>query len=78
MKTLSIEVNDIFEGKIKISNSISSSQTFLRHEHDYILVDDFDSNKTQLEMTEITIVENGKILFKGNKYELFKKLSDEN
>lgn len=49
----------------------------LRHKDDYISVDDFQgygSNYEQRELTQIKIVQNGTILFKGSKYELFEIL----
>lgn len=46
----------------------------LRHKDDYISVDDFTgygANYQQREMTQIEIVQNGEVLFSGDKYELF-------
>lgn len=49
----------------------------LRHKEDYISVDDYEgygANYKQREITQIQIVQNGEVLFKGDKYELFEIL----
>ena len=46
----------------------------LRHEQDLITIDDFEGSGAtykQREQQHIEIVENGKLLFSGNKHELF-------
>lgn len=49
----------------------------LRHNQDRITIDDFEgqgSNYKQREKQLIEIIENGKVLFSGSKYELFEIL----
>jgi len=78
MKTISLETQGVKGGQTKKVNSLGSTATFLRHEHDYIYIDDFEGKGEtykQRELTEITIVQNGKVLFQGDKYQLFEKLT---
>jgi len=78
MKTISLETQGVKGGQTKKTSSLGSTATFLRHEQDYILIDDFEGfgkDYKQRELTEITIVKNGKILFQGDKYQLFEKLT---
>lgn len=49
----------------------------LRHEQDRITIDDFEgfgNDYKQRELQQIEIIQNGKVLFSGNKYELFEIL----
>ena len=47
--------------------NLDSVTTFLRHDDDKIIVED-------AEIVIIQIIHNGKMLFNGDKYELFEKL----
>jgi len=52
----------------------------LRHDQDRITIDDFEGRGTtykQRELQNIEIIQNGKVLFSGNKYELFEILKGE-
>jgi hypothetical protein len=52
----------------------------LRHDQDRITIDDFEGQGKgykQRELQHIEIIENGKVLFSGDKYELFKILKGE-
>lgn len=49
----------------------------LRHDQDRITIDDFEGygdNYKQRELQYIEVIENGKLLFSGSKYELFEIL----
>lgn len=49
----------------------------LRHDQDRIIVDDFEGlgdNYKQRELQKIEIIQNGEVLFSGDKYELFEIL----
>ncbi len=51
----------------KYTQNLDSVTTFLRHDNDKIIVED-------AEVVIIQIIHNGKMLFNGNKFELFEKL----
>lgn len=76
MGNISIETQGLKGGATQ-KKEVGSVQTFLRHEQDFIFIDNFegfgDSYK-QRELTKITIVENGNVLFSGDKYELYQQL----
>lgn len=77
MRNISIETQGVKGGKTTKSSPLGSVQTFLRHEQDFIFIDDFQGfgqTYKQRELTRITIVRNGDVLFCGDKYELFKIL----
>jgi hypothetical protein len=74
MKTISLETQGVRGGGTNKVDTLGSAQIFLRHESDYIFVDDFEGRGDtykQRELSEILIVENGSILFEGSKYDLF-------
>lgn len=51
----------------RYTQNLDSVTTFLRHDEDKIIVED-------AEVVIIQIIHNGKVLFNGDKYELFNKL----
>jgi len=51
----------------RYTHNLDSVTTFLRHDEDKIIVED-------AEIVIVQIIHNGKVLFNGNKYELFEKL----
>ena len=73
MKNINLETQGVKGGKTQ-TKQVGYVVVGLRHESDLITVDDFegsgDSYK-QRELQRIEIIENGKLLFSGNKYELF-------
>ena len=83
MENIHLETQDVKGGNTK-TQKVGYLVACLRHEQDMIVVDDFEgkgSSYKQRELQQIEIIENGKILFSGNKYELFeilKKNKDEN
>lgn len=76
MENILIETQGIKGGQAK-SQIVGYVLACLRHSQDRIIIDDYqgqgDSYK-QRELQLIEIIENGKILFSGDKYELFEKL----
>lgn len=76
MNNISITTQGVKGGETKGRN-VGYLLACLRHEQDRIIIDDFegqgDSYK-QRELQNIEIIENGKLLFSGNKYELFEIL----
>lgn len=75
-KNIYIETQGVKGGKTKTEN-VGYCIIGLRHEQDLITIDDFEgtgTNYKQRELQKIEIIQNGKILFSGNKYELFEIL----
>lgn len=73
MKNIYLETQDIKGGKTQ-TKEVGYVVVGLRHEQDLITVDDFEGkgdNYKQRELQRIEIIENGKVLFSGDKYELF-------
>jgi hypothetical protein len=79
MENLKVTTQGVKGGNTK-TEKVGYAMLELRHEQDRIIVDDFqgsgDSYK-QRELQQIQIISNGKVLFNGDKYELFKILTDE-
>jgi hypothetical protein len=78
MEEISVTTQGIKGGKTK-TQKVGYVLTELRHDQDRIIVDDFEgqgNSYKKRELLEITIIQNGKILFKGNKYELFELLKN--
>lgn len=77
MKNLAVKTQGIKGGNPQYKENLGLVTTFIGHSEDFISVDNFegqgDSYKKR-EMTEIKIVQNGTVLFQGDKYELFEKL----
>ena len=76
MENLTITTQGIKGGNTQTLNK-GYALIELRHTQDRIIIDDFegqgDSYKKR-ELSIITIIQNGNVLFKGNKFELFEKL----
>ena len=80
MENIMLETQGVKGGKTEVKN-VGYVIACLRHNKDMIVIDDFegygDSYK-QRELQHIEIIHNGKILFSGNKYELFDILKAHN
>lgn len=70
MKILSAKTVSQRRGAVKYSEDLTSVTTFLRHSEDRIEVKNGET-------VNIDIYDNGKLLFSGDKSELFKKLKGE-
>lgn len=78
MKNIHLETQGVKGGKTQ-TKEVGFLIACLRHEQDRISIDDFiGSGETykQREIQRIEIIENGKVLFTGNKYELFEILKN--
>ena len=76
MENINITIQGVKGGQTKTQN-IGYLIVCLRHESDRIIIDDYKgtgNNYKQRELQNIEIIENGKVLFSGNKYELFEQL----
>ena len=77
MKNLAIKTQKKTGNEPKYQENLAFVTTFINHSEDYIVVDNFegqgDSYK-QRELSEISIFENGVLIFSGSKYELFEQL----
>jgi len=77
MKYLAIQTENPKGEEPKYKENFGCVVTFINHESDFIKVDNFEGKGesfTKRELSEITIVQNGKVLFSGDKYQLFEKL----
>jgi hypothetical protein len=73
---IKIETQGVKGGNTKIIN-VGYALICLKHEQDRITIDDFEGTGTNYKQREtqlIEIIENGKVLFSGSKYELFELL----
>ncbi len=70
MNGLEIRTIEAKNNEIKYKQNLSNVITFLRHEEDKIIVKNNES-------VNIEIYQNGKLLFIGDKYELFAILKGE-
>ena len=80
MKNISITTQGVKGGETKTQN-VGYLLTCLRHEADRIIVDDYEGtgeNYKQRELQNIEIIQNGIVLFSGDKYELFEVLKAHN
>jgi len=76
MKNINITTQGV-KGKETKSQNVGYLLCCLRHEQDRIIIDDFEGtgkDYRQRELQKIEIIQNGKVLFSGDKYELFEKL----
>lgn len=76
MENIQIETQGVKGGQAK-SQKVGYVLACLRHPQDRIIIDDFEGmgdDYKQREMQLIEIIQNGKILFSGDKYQLFEKL----
>lgn len=67
MKNIEIKTINEKSKEIKYTDNLISVCTFLNHSEDKILVKTFEDN-----VSEISIYDNDKLIFIGDKYELFK------
>lgn len=77
MKELAIKTQGIKGQEPQYKENLGLVTTFINHSEDFISVDNFEGygeSYKKRELTEIKIVQNGTVLFQGNKYELFEKL----
>lgn len=73
MKNIWLETQGIKGGKTQ-TKEVGFVIACLRHEQDRITIDDFEGMGDDYKQRELQLVEvykNGKLLFSGNKYELF-------
>lgn len=73
MKNIHLETQGIKGGKTQ-TKEVGYLIACLRNEQDRITIDDFEGfgdTYKQRELQRIEIIENGKVLFSGSKYELF-------
>jgi hypothetical protein len=78
MKNIWIETQGVKGGKTQ-SKEVGFLIACLRHEEDRITIDDFEGygeTYKQRELQHIEIIKNGKVLFSGDKYELFNILEN--
>jgi hypothetical protein len=71
-----LETQGIKGGKTKTEN-VGYIMACLRHDQDRITIDDFEGfgkSYKQRELQRIEIIQNGEVLFSGDKYELFEIL----
>lgn len=76
MNNIYIEIMDAKSGKTQCEK-VGYVLAELTHEQDKITIDDFEGSGDTYKQREhqlIEIIENGKVLFSGNKEELFKIL----
>lgn len=75
-KNILVQTQGVKGGDTKTSN-VGYILVELRHEQDRITIDDFEGyglTYKQRESQKIEIIENGNVLFSGDKHELFKIL----
>jgi len=73
MNNIHIETQGVKGGNTKVSN-VGYVITCLRHQQDRITIDDFEGfgkDYKQRETQLIEIIQNGEVLFSGDKYELY-------
>jgi len=80
MENINITTQGV-KGQTTKSQNVGYLLACLRHEQDRIIIDDFEGTGKeykQRELQKIEIIQNGKVLFSGDKYELFEKLKSTN
>jgi hypothetical protein len=78
MENINITTQGVKGGETK-SQNVGYLLACLRHNSDRIIIDDYEGtgkNYKQRELQNIEIIQNGKILFSGDKYELFEILKN--
>jgi hypothetical protein len=76
MENISITTQGVKGGETK-TQKVGYLLACLRHEADRIIIDDYEgagNNYKQRELQNIEIIQNGKVLFSGDKYQLFEIL----
>ena len=77
MKNLAVKTQNKKGNTPQYKENLGFIATFLRHDEDIIIVDDFQGvgeNYKQRELTEIRVYQNGKLIFEGDKYDFFNQL----
>lgn len=77
MKNLAVKTQNKKGNEPKYKENLGVIATFLRHDEDIIIVDDFQcsgENYKQRELTEIRVYHNGNLIFQGDKYDFFEQL----
>ena len=77
MGNLAIKTQNVKGGTPQFKDNVGYVSTFIGNNEDRIVVDAFEGfgeTYKRREMHEISIFENGTLIFNGNKYELFEKL----
>ena len=72
-QNITITTQGVKGGNTK-TNKVGYALIELRHDQDRITIDDFEGqgdSYRQRELQRIEIIQNGKVLFSGSKYELF-------
>jgi hypothetical protein len=78
MENINITTQGIKGSETK-SKNVGYLLACLRHDSDRIIIDDFEGtgkDYKQRELQKIEIIQNGKVLFSGDKYELFEILKN--
>lgn len=81
MSNISLKTTGVRGTTPQYKEKIGRVVTFLKHDQDYITIDDFEGfgdTYKQRELTNIEVYNNGKLLFSGDKYELFNILENAN
>lgn len=81
MNNISLKTQGIRGGAATYKEKVGYVTTFLKHLEDRIVIDDFEgfgNTYKQRELTNIEVYNNGKLLFSGDKYELFNILENAN
>lgn len=79
MKNLAVQTENTKGEKPTYKENYGCVTTFINHIEDFIKVDNFEGfgeGFKERELSEIIIVQNGEVLFKGDKYELFEILKN--
>ena len=77
METISIQTQNKNGEDLKYKENLGLVTTFLRHQEDKIIIDDFEGQGEtyqQRELTTIRVYDNGNLIFRGDKYEFFERL----
>lgn len=77
MKNISAKIQNKKGNEPKYEGDLGFIATFLRHDGDIIIIDDFQGlggNYKQRELTEIRVYQNGELIFEGDKYDFFEQL----
>ncbi len=77
MSNLKLKTVGVRGGLPIYQEKIGATITFIRHDEDYVVIDDFEGQGEtykKRELTEIRVYENGSLIFQGDKYEFFNKL----
>lgn len=76
-RNIQIETQGVKGGNTK-TQKVGYLMVCLRHDQDRITIDDFEGQGNtykQRELQKIEVIQNGKVLFSGSKYDLFEILT---